>query len=61
METTHEVICPYCGQTQDIFVDISIGHQQYIEDCQVCCRPMELSIAVEGEDEISLEARRSDE
>lgn len=61
METTKEVICPYCGQAQVLFLDISVRRQQYIEDCQVCCQPVELTVTVEGEDEISIEARRSDE
>ncbi|MBZ5538211.1 MAG: CPXCG motif-containing cysteine-rich protein [Acidobacteriia bacterium] len=61
MEIAREMICPYCGQAQVLFVDISVRLQQYIEDCQVCCQPMEMSVTVEGEDEISIEARRSDE
>lgn len=32
--------CPFCGETIELVVDISAGGQSYIEDCQVCCRPM---------------------
>lgn len=61
MQTTYEVVCPYCGQAQFIFLDISVRHQQYVEDCQVCCRPLELSVTVVGEDEILVDVRMSDE
>ncbi|MDQ3205194.1 MAG: CPXCG motif-containing cysteine-rich protein [Pseudomonadota bacterium] len=39
--------CPYCGETVDLVVDDSAGDQRYIEDCQVCCRPIELTIIVD--------------
>jgi Cysteine-rich CPXCG len=61
METTREVICPYCGQIQTIFLDLSVPHQDYIEDCQVCCQPIEFRVTVEREGGISVEARRGDE
>ena len=35
-----EVSCPYCGELLTLVVDDSAGAQSYIEDCQVCCRPM---------------------
>jgi hypothetical protein len=46
----HEVACPSCGETITLFIDASAGHQQYIEDCAVCCRPMQVTIeADDGE------------
>lgn len=35
--------CPYCGEAVYILLDLSAGSQSYIEDCQVCCRPIEIS------------------
>ena len=35
--------CPYCGEMIEILVDISVGEQQYIEDCSVCCAPISMS------------------
>jgi hypothetical protein len=35
-----EVSCPYCGEIIQVLIDGSIEHQNYIEDCQVCCRPI---------------------
>jgi hypothetical protein len=37
------VTCPYCGESFDTQVDLSAGAFSYIEDCQVCCQPMELN------------------
>ncbi len=37
--------CASCGEINNTFVDPSQGDQQpYIEDCQICCRPNELSV-----------------
>lgn len=41
-----EYRCAYCGEINHTFVDPSQGNtQKYIEDCQVCCRPNELSVS----------------
>ena len=42
--------CPYCGESYTTLVDASAGDQDYIEDCEVCCRPIEihLEITVDG-------------
>ncbi|MGB7623435.1 MAG: CPXCG motif-containing cysteine-rich protein [Terriglobia bacterium] len=61
METLQEVFCPYCGQPQTIFIDSSVPRQAYIEDCQVCCQPIDFLVTVEGEDKISVQVRREDE
>jgi|AntDeeMinimDraft_5_1070356.scaffolds.fasta_scaffold135797_1 hypothetical protein len=38
--------CAYCGEVNSTFVDPSQGTtQQYIEDCQVCCRPNVLNVS----------------
>jgi transcription elongation factor Elf1 len=34
--------CPYCGETVSILLDLSVNGQVYIEDCEVCCRPIEI-------------------
>ncbi len=33
--------CPYCGEPLVLFVEPAAGEQSYIEDCPVCCRPIE--------------------
>jgi len=50
MQTTSEYTCAYCGESNLTFVDLSSGsYQSYIEDCQVCCRPNMLYVAVDEE------------
>jgi hypothetical protein len=44
-----EVRCPYCGETIVLAIDDSAGPQRYIEDCQVCCRPIEVSVAFDAD------------
>lgn len=42
--------CPYCGEEVETTVDLSGGDQEYIEDCQVCCRPIRFVLQVHGEE-----------
>jgi hypothetical protein len=41
------VQCPYCGERLETRVDLTGGERQYIEDCEVCCRPIEFSLELE--------------
>lgn len=54
------VTCPYCFETIGVLLDLSAGDQDYVEDCRVCCRPIEFRLRVSGE-EYQLEVRRDDE
>ena len=38
--------CPYCGELIELLIDCSIGVQEYIEDCYVCCRPIQVATSV---------------
>jgi len=50
--------CPSCGEEIVVPVDPSAGEEQeYVEDCPVCCAPVELSVRVEPDGEISVSAR----
>lgn len=40
------VQCPYCWEFIEVLIDGSINEQAYIEDCQVCCRPINFSVTV---------------
>jgi len=54
---TAEIECPYCGEWLEIAVDPSVAEQAYIEDCQVCCRPIFLSVRFHGDEaDVSAEA-----
>ena len=40
------VQCPYCGEPFETMVDFSSGATSYIEDCAICCRPIEFRLEV---------------
>ena len=48
------VECPYCGERIDVLIDPSDLRQDYIEDCQVCCRPIEFGVAVDSSGDIDV-------
>lgn len=55
------VQCPYCGEPFDTVIDGSSGSTGYIEDCQVCCRPIEFRLEVTDEGAVAgLHVGRSD-
>jgi hypothetical protein len=41
------VSCPYCGEDFGTSVDASAGACSYVEDCQVCCQPIEMELRVD--------------
>lgn len=45
----HFFICPYCWQTVSMVLDVTVPSQTYVEDCEVCCQPIEVSYKVEDE------------
>ena len=53
--------CPYCGESISILVDDTLPEQRYVEDCQVCCRPIELDVAVTPNGDVIVNARSGDE
>jgi hypothetical protein len=53
--------CPYCGERLETAVDLSAGEREYIEDCQVCCRPIEFGIELTARGALrALRVRRLD-
>ena len=59
-EIEHFFYCPSCGENISMLIDLNFNNQFYIEDCEVCCRPIEINFtAVDGAIE-SLKASRSD-
>ena len=40
------VACPYCGEAVEITLDPGSGsYQEYVEDCEVCCRPWQVTVS----------------
>ncbi len=44
--------CPYCGESFSSTADLSAGSQRYVEDCAVCCRPIEVVVRVDDAGEL---------
>ena len=57
----HVIQCPYCGEPLEVLVDWSIRTQEYVEDCQVCCKPITLSINIDDEHGTHIDARPESE
>lgn len=46
----HFFQCPYCWEEISMLMDTSVSHQSYVEDCEVCCNPIQITVTVsEGE------------
>jgi hypothetical protein len=43
----HLVQCPYCGEGFETQIDTSSGSASYVEDCQVCCQPIEFRLEID--------------
>jgi transcription elongation factor Elf1 len=42
----HFFQCPYCGEEISMVLDLSVRRQKYVEDCEVCCNPIEVTYSV---------------
>jgi cysteine-rich CPXCG protein len=47
LEEDH-ISCPYCGEPLTVLIDPSEAGQEYIEDCQICCRPIIMQVNAMG-------------
>jgi hypothetical protein len=56
----HSFICPYCGEEISMVLDDSVSRQTYIEDCEVCCRPIEISYMIEDDALVEFAARTTE-
>ncbi|MDC1326706.1 MAG: CPXCG motif-containing cysteine-rich protein [Flavobacteriales bacterium] len=43
----HFFQCPYCWEQISMLLDASVGSEKYIEDCEVCCNPIEVQFSFE--------------
>ncbi|MGD2172798.1 MAG: CPXCG motif-containing cysteine-rich protein [Gammaproteobacteria bacterium] len=55
------VQCPYCWESFLLLVDASVEEQEYVEDCEICCRPIDFDIKIDEQGEAQVEARLQDE
>jgi len=56
-----EIQCPYCGEPIVVLLDCSVDQQNYIEDCQVCCRPIGFDVTVDINGEPFVVVRHEDD
>ncbi len=54
----HFFTCPYCWERISMVLDSEEETSDYIEDCEVCCRPIELFFTFSGDRLVSFEARK---
>jgi hypothetical protein len=54
MEDSANVDCPFCGQSMALVLDTSIPSQCFTTDCEVCCRPFEVTAECEPGEVISV-------
>ena len=59
--TEQSISGPYCGESITILVDNSLPEQQYVEDCEVCCRPIVFNMSVDSEGGVEVNARAENE
>ena len=56
-----ESYCPYCGEIISLLIDNSIDNQEYVEDCQVCCSPILISVEIDHDANIFINTKRETE
>jgi transcription elongation factor Elf1 len=53
----HFFQCPHCWEEISMLLDASIANQTYVEDCEVCCNPIEISTQFQDRELLSFDAR----
>lgn len=53
--TERKIHCPFCAEAMTIIIDLSAGGQSYIEDCEICCRPMQVTFETDDGELSSLD------
>lgn len=48
--------CPYCWEQISMLLDDSVANQEYIEDCEVCCNPIQIKVRFQNSEIIEFQA-----
>lgn len=56
MQETFVVVCPYCGENVEIYLEADVTGT-LVQDCEVCCNPWLLRVTIHGEDRFVSVAR----
>jgi sarcosine oxidase delta subunit len=51
-----QILCPYCGERIEMNIENTGEAQQYIEDCEVCCQPINIHIVVTENQRVQVNA-----
>jgi len=52
----HTFMCPHCGSEINMILEQFYPEQEYIEDCEVCCNPINIHYKFQGEQLVIFEA-----
>lgn len=55
------ISCPYCGESITVLIDDTDSNEEYIEDCQVCCRPITFNVTTHMNGELYISVRSENE
>jgi len=58
---SRKIQCPYCWETIEVLIDDCGEDQQYVEDCQVCCRPINFHLELDDSQQIQVSVFTDDE
>ena len=58
MSDEYIVVCPYCGEHVEIYVEPDVKGS-FVQDCEVCCNPWRVRVSGRG-DERTVDVRRAD-
>lgn len=53
----HVFTCPYCGEAISMVLDLSVHRDSYVEDCEVCCNPIEVSYTAQDDELEAFDAK----
>jgi len=54
----HFFTCPYCWEQISMLLDKTEETSDYIEDCEVCCRPIEILFKFSNDNLVNFEAKK---
>lgn len=58
MQHEYLFMCPYCWQPISMLLDLSVNEQSYIEDCEICCQPIQITYRADEEEILYFDAIR---
>lgn len=62
LESDQEFNCPYCAAVNSLRIDETAGRDQhFVADCEVCCRPMAIEVAIDPDGYVNFIAKREGE